>query len=174
MSLDMYGVPGQVYVPSPGGNQYLAAAVTGLIAGVADKDVPDLIEAGCVGKAVVNAAASLGAVTSVATRTGAVTLAKADVTDLGTIGTAAALALVAGFAKHALIAGGAAGNFTVTGIKTTDTLNLVLHIIGTGVAVTDITDLTSQFTITATNTINNTSGTASTSNKLLVFWTATT
>src|SRR5438105_5052556 len=73
MSLNMYGVPGLVYVPSSG-KQYLAAAVTGLITAVDDKDVHDLIKGGCVGAAVVNAAASLGAVTSVGGRTGAVTV----------------------------------------------------------------------------------------------------
>lgn len=173
MSLDMYGVPGKLYAPV-GGNIYTAAVVTGLISAVEDQDIDDLVAAGCVGASVVTAAASLGAVTSVAGHTGVVTLAKADITNLGTIGTAAALALVSGFAKHALVAGAAAGNVTVTGIKTTDTLNMVLHFIGTGVSVTDVTDLTSQFTISATNTINNTSGTSSATNKLLVLWTATT
>jgi len=73
MSLDMYGVPGQVYAPHSG-KSYLAAPVTGLISAVADGDVSDLAADGCVGKAVVNAAASLGAVTSVGGRTGAVTV----------------------------------------------------------------------------------------------------
>ena len=40
-----------------------------------------------------------------------------------------------------------------------------------GTAVTDVQDLTSQFTISAANTINNAAGTASTGGKLLVRWT---
>lgn len=83
----------------------------------------------------------------------------------------AATALAGGFAKHALVAGAAAGDVTVTGIKTGDELDAVLHIIGAGVAVTDVADLTSEFTITATNKINNTGGTASSGDKLMVLWT---
>lgn len=79
--------------------------------------------------------------------------------------------LAGGFAKHAVVAGGAAGNFTVTGILTTDELNEVIYYVGAGVAVTDVSDLTSEFTITASNTINNTGGTASTGGKLLVRYT---
>lgn len=71
--------------------------------------------------------------------------------------------------RLALITGGAAGNLTVTGIATTDTLLLVLKFIGAGTAVTDLANLTSEFTISATNTINNTGGTASTG-KVLVGW----
>jgi hypothetical protein len=92
-------------------------------------------------------------------------------TNLG-LGTAAVRNLAAVFLKKALVAGAAAGNITVTGIKTTDALSLVLQFIGAGTAVTDVTDLTSEFTISATNTINNTSGTASTGDKLLVVWVA--
>jgi hypothetical protein len=88
------------------------------------------------------------------------------------LGSAALLNLASPFLKHALVAGGAAGDITVTGIKTTDTLALVLRFIGAGVAVTDVTDLTSEFTITATSKINNNGGTASTSDKLLVVWIA--
>jgi hypothetical protein len=73
-----------------------------------------------------------------------------------------------GWAKHALVAGGAAGDITVTGIKVGDELLEVLWFVGAGTAVTDVTDLTAEFTITATNTINNTGGTASTGDKLLV------
>jgi hypothetical protein len=92
-------------------------------------------------------------------------------TSLG-LGTGATQNLVTGFVARQLVAGGAAGNITVTGIKTTDTLAAVIRFIGAGVAVTDVTDLTTEFTISATNTINNTSGTASTSDKLLVIWVA--
>ena len=79
--------------------------------------------------------------------------------------------LAGGFAKHAVVAGGAAGDFTVTGIAAADELNEVLYYVGAGVAVTDISDLTSEFTITGANTINNTGGTASTGGKLVVRYT---
>lgn len=78
--------------------------------------------------------------------------------------------LTTGLFKMVVVAGGAAGNFTVTGIATTDELIGVLHVAGAGTAVTDIEDLTSEFSITAADTINNTGGTASTSGKLLVFY----
>ena len=68
--------------------------------------------------------------------------------------------------KTALIAGGAAGDFTVTGITTADTLIMVLHYT-TGAA---LADLTSEFSITATNTINNAGGTATTSDQLVVIY----
>jgi hypothetical protein len=93
-------------------------------------------------------------------------------TNLG-LGTAAVLNLVASFVKIEVIAGGSAGNLTVSGIKTTDTLVSVLRLVGAATTMTNITDLTSEFTISATNTINNTSGTATTADKLLVVWIAT-
>jgi hypothetical protein len=68
--------------------------------------------------------------------------------------------------KAALVTGGAAGNFTVTGIATADNLVMVLHYT-TGAA---LADLTSEFTITAANTINNTGGTATTSDQLVVIY----
>ena len=74
-----------------------------------------------------------------------------------------------GFLKVALIAGGAAGNFTVTGITTADALISVLHLPDAG-AVDAIADLTAEFSITAANTINNTGGTASTNGKLQIFY----
>jgi hypothetical protein len=80
-------------------------------------------------------------------------------------------ALAGGFAKHFLVAGGAAGNFSVTGIETGDELDEVLYFVGAGTAVTDVQDLTSQFTISANGTINNTGGTPSTGGELLVRWT---
>ena len=77
-----------------------------------------------------------------------------------------------GFAKHALVDGGAAGDIAVAAIKTGDELNEVLQHVYTAGAVTDIVDLTAEFTIKAGNgVINNTSGTDSTGNKLLVRWT---
>ena len=76
-----------------------------------------------------------------------------------------------GDAKHALVAGGAAGDITVTAIKAVDKLDEVIYFVGAGVAVTDISDLTAEFTISADGKINNTAGTASTGGKLLVRWT---
>lgn len=70
--------------------------------------------------------------------------------------------------KTAVVNGGSAGNITVTGIATTDVLEAVLYYpISTG-TVTSVSDLTSEFTISAANTINNTGGTATTSGKLEV------
>lgn len=63
----------------------------------------------------------------------------------------------------AAIAGGAAGNLTVTGITTSDTLVAVLNLTAGG-------NLTSEFTITATNTINNALGTDTTGLILLVVY----
>jgi len=128
-------------------------------------------------------AASDPSQTNLASVSGAITAGNAakfadangTVADAGlALGSAAALSLIAGFAKHALVAGAAAGDVTVTGIKTTDTLNAVLRFIGAGVAVTNLSDLTSEFTITADGKINNTGGTASSGDKLLVLWTART
>ncbi len=72
--------------------------------------------------------------------------------------------------KAAVVTGGAAGNFTVTGIATGDELILVLRFTGAGTDVTDVADLTSEFSISATDTINNTGGTATTGSKLLVLY----
>ena len=70
--------------------------------------------------------------------------------------------------KTAVVNGGSAGNITVTGIATTDVLEAVLYFpISTG-TVTSVSDLASEFSITAANTINNTGGTATTGGKLEV------
>jgi Ni,Fe-hydrogenase maturation factor len=77
--------------------------------------------------------------------------------------------------RFTVIAGGAAGDFTVTGIAEEDKLSAVLLIdfaLTEGTpntrAWTPSANLTSQFSITAANTINNTGGTASTGGILLV------
>jgi hypothetical protein len=71
--------------------------------------------------------------------------------------------------KMAIIAGGAAGNHTVTGIALGDRLVAVIH--GTtAAALESIADLTSEFTISATNTINNAAGTDTTNDSLTVFY----
>jgi adhesin HecA-like repeat protein len=68
------------------------------------------------------------------------------------------------------VAGAAAGNLTVTGIKVGDVLKSVVGFILVEGAPNTLTilDLTSEFTITAADTINNTGGTASTAGMLFV------
>lgn len=65
------------------------------------------------------------------------------------------------------ISGGAAGDHTVTGIKTTDKLISVIHWTPTTLVPAD---LTSEFTISAANTINNTGGTDTSGDFLLVYY----
>lgn len=72
--------------------------------------------------------------------------------------------------KFSVVAGGAAGNHTLTGITTADSLLGVIYVAGAGVDATDISDIRSEFTITAANTINNAAGTDTTGGKLLVAW----
>jgi len=67
------------------------------------------------------------------------------------------------------VAGGSAGPITVTGIKTTDTLVSVLRVdLDATAANIDVDDLTSEFTISAADTITNAGGSATTSDKLIV------
>lgn len=61
-----------------------------------------------------------------------------------------------------LVTGAVAGDLTVTGIKPGDELVSVLDLTGA--------DLTSEFTITAADTINNAGGTSSATNQVLVTW----
>ncbi len=76
--------------------------------------------------------------------------------------------LAGGFLKQAVIDGGAAGAHTVTGIAVGDELvSVVQYDIDTG-AVVDVVSLTSEFSITAADTINNTGGTVTTGDKLVV------
>ena len=74
-----------------------------------------------------------------------------------------------GVFKVTIIDGGAAGDHTVTGIAVGDTLVMVLHI-SAKTDVATITDRTSEFTISAAGKINNTSGTSTTSDQLLIFY----
>lgn len=76
-----------------------------------------------------------------------------------------------GFAKHALVTGGAAGAHAAAGIKTGDEIDEVIYFVGAGVAVTDILDLTAEFTITGADAIDNTAGTDTTGGKLIARWT---
>lgn len=66
-----------------------------------------------------------------------------------------------------IIAGGAAGAHTVTGIKTRDTLVSVLHVDFTDASETGA-NITAEFTISAADTIDNTGGTATTGGFLIV------
>ncbi len=61
------------------------------------------------------------------------------------------------------VAGGVAGNLTATGVVlATDILRYVLNL-------TDSTDITSEFTISADNQINNTGGGTTVGDLLLIF-----
>ena len=75
--------------------------------------------------------------------------------------------LAGSFMGMALVAGGAAGDITVTGIATDDELVAVWEQDGTSGL---LTDLTSEFSITAADTINNTDGSATTGDKLVVVY----
>ena len=76
---------------------------------------------------------------------------------------------VTGF-KQAVVTGGAAGDLTLTGVAAGDSLIGVIQHVGAGTDVTDVADLTSEFSITGANTINNTGGTNTTGSKLVVTW----
>lgn len=77
--------------------------------------------------------------------------------------------LPGGFLQTDLVAGGAAGNLTLTGVAVGDELVFVGRF-STAAAIATLTDLTAEFSITATNTINNTGGTATTGDTLMVIW----
>lgn len=75
--------------------------------------------------------------------------------------------------RSAKIAGGAAGDFTLTGISKNsrntpeDKLLAVFYIAST---LANSADLTSEFSVTADDTINNTGGTTTTGGVLFVLW----
>lgn len=82
-----------------------------------------------------------------------------------------AVAAAASAIKTAVIAGGSAGDLTVTGIATTDRLVAVIRLDRDATAANvNLGNLTSEFSITATNTINNAGGTATTGDALLVIY----
>lgn len=74
--------------------------------------------------------------------------------------------------EQTIITGGSAGDHTVTGIATADTLLSVIYIASnaTELLLAGAADLTSEFTISATDTINNTGGTDTTSGLLIVLF----
>ena len=94
----------------------------------------------------------------------------ASVNNNATAGTAlfsnAAGTLTAGTVDQKLIAGASAGDHTVTGVASGDHLVGVMHY----TAGTSLADLTSEFTISGANTINNDTGTDTSSDQLLVTW----
>ncbi len=71
-----------------------------------------------------------------------------------------------------VVDGGAAGDHTVTGIKTNDVLKSVVHLEGDGTQLTGAADLTDEFSITDDDTINNDGGTSSANGVLLVVYIA--
>jgi len=83
-------------------------------------------------------------------------------------------ALLAGAVRTTVIDGGAAGNHTVTGIAVGDALRAVLKLDFTltegapNTRTWAASDLTSEFTITAANTINNVGGSDTTGAVLVV------
>ena len=118
-----------------------------------------------------------GAGIGVDAATGNVTITNAGVTGIaagaGILVDAATgdVTVSAGAPLHALVAGGAAGNIAVTAIKLGDRLDQVIEYVYVAGVTTDVLDLTGEFTITADGTINNTGGSDTTGNKLLVNWT---
>lgn len=71
--------------------------------------------------------------------------------------------------KTYVVAGAAAGNVTVTGVTTGDEIqSVVAHQVGAAVGVDSVEDLTSEFAITADDTINNTGGTSSANGFLVI------
>jgi len=69
----------------------------------------------------------------------------------------------------ALVDGAAAGDVTVTGIESQDSLVSVTSL-ASATDVLSTGDLTSEFSITADDTINNATGTSSADGALLVVW----
>lgn len=69
-----------------------------------------------------------------------------------------------------VVAGASAGDVTVTGINAGDELVSVLFYTGSGTDVTEVVDLTSEFSITADDTINNATGTDTSGGDLKVLW----
>lgn len=67
------------------------------------------------------------------------------------------------------LAGGSAGAHTVTGIAIGDRLIAVQHFT-TAAAIATVADLISEFTISAANAIDNTSGTDTSNDRLIVFY----
>jgi len=67
--------------------------------------------------------------------------------------------------RQAIVAGAVAGDVTVAAIKKGDELVSVLNM-------TDLTDVTSEFTIPDNGKVNNTGGTTTATKKVMVTWMA--
>lgn len=106
---------------------------------------------------------ALAAVTSGSTATIQVLIGSAGVGGVGQV------QLPAGFLKVGLVSGGAAGDHTLTGIAVGDEIVFVGHF-STEAAIATLGDLTSEFSVTAADTINNTGGTATTNDQLMVIY----
>ena len=79
--------------------------------------------------------------------------------------------------RQSILVGAAAGNYTLTGVQKDHDKLLSVTLVkltlaeGTPNTITwTVSNLTSEFSITAANTINNTSGTAGTGGFLIVQW----
>lgn len=77
--------------------------------------------------------------------------------------------LAGGFLNVTLVAGGSAGDHTVTGIATGDEIVFVGHF-STAAAIATLADITSEFTVTAADTINNVGESDTTNDQLMVIW----
>lgn len=115
------------------------------------------------------------AITTAMLGTGVVTVAKmaADAVDSAQIVARAVTKskLAGGFLGCKAIAGGAAGALTVSGIAVGDELVAVLRLDRDATASNiNLTTLTSEFSITDTDTIANAGGTNTTGDALLVLW----
>lgn len=78
--------------------------------------------------------------------------------------------------KFKFVAGAAAGNITVAGVKKDDQIVAVIAFgltEGTPNTFSGFADLTSEFSATATDTINNTGGTSSANKMVMVVWAQT-
>lgn len=69
-----------------------------------------------------------------------------------------------------VIDGGSAGNHTVTGIEVGDVLVAVIQFVDDGTQLTDVADLTGEFSIDSADTIDNAGGTDTSGDHLLVIW----
>lgn len=69
--------------------------------------------------------------------------------------------------KYFVADGAVAGDVTITGIATTDTL-LFVGVFTTKASIATFANLTAEFTITGANTINNAAGTSTANNQLIV------
>jgi len=101
---------------------------------------------------------------------GDITLAADGTTAIGASKVTGAMLL--NILAQTVIAGGAAGDHTVTGIATDDHIVAVwrLNRDAAVVATIEITDITSEFTITGADTINNAAGTDTTGDSLMILY----